>query len=140
MQGNKFFIMLSFYRRVYSTINQAYFVLIFKYQSKGTENIRKPMRFSQHKIFVTQTSVEKNTSVKFTCHYITKLFQQHTCRCKSGLNRSPWAQHGRGVTLVTHPNLVPTSIMNRSYIPSFPWHLHGGSGTLYFTFYYALKN
>jgi hypothetical protein len=37
-----------------------------------------------------------------------------------------------GVTLSTHPHLVPRSRMSRSYNSSPPWHLHDSSGT-YFT-------
>jgi hypothetical protein len=41
----------------------------------------------------------------------------------------PGVKRGRGVTLTTHPYLVPTSGMSRSYTSSPPWRLHGGSGT-----------
>jgi hypothetical protein len=38
-------------------------------------------------------------------------------------------KRGRGVTLTTHPHLVPRSRISRSCISS-PWRLHGGSGTV----------
>jgi hypothetical protein len=38
---------------------------------------------------------------------------------------SPGVYPGRGVTLTTHPHLVPRSIMSRSYISSPPKRLHG---------------
>jgi hypothetical protein len=41
---------------------------------------------------------------------------------------------GRGVTLATHPHLVPRSRMNSIYTSSPPWHLHG-SGTALLTLY-----
>jgi hypothetical protein len=44
----------------------------------------------------------------------------------------PEVKRGRGVTLTTHPHLVQSSIMSRSYIPS-PWLLHGVTGQLYFS-------
>jgi hypothetical protein len=34
--------------------------------------------------------------------------------------RSPGVKHGRGVTLITHPHLVPISRMSRSYTSSLP--------------------
>jgi hypothetical protein len=47
---------------------------------------------------------------------------------------SPGIKRGRGVTLTTHPHLVPKSRMSRSYISSPPWRLHGLAGKLYFYF------
>jgi hypothetical protein len=44
-------------------------------------------------------------------------------------------KRSRGVTLTTHPLLVPRSRMNRSYISSLPRCLHGGSGTALFLLY-----
>jgi hypothetical protein len=44
----------------------------------------------------------------------------------------PRVKRGRGVTLTTHPRLVPRSRMSRSYISSPPWLLHGVAGQLYF--------
>jgi hypothetical protein len=41
----------------------------------------------------------------------------------------PGAKGGRGLTLTTHPHLVPRSRISRSYTSSPPWHLHWGSGT-----------
>jgi hypothetical protein len=38
---------------------------------------------------------------------------------------SPWVKRGRGVTLTTHPHLVPRLIMSRSYTSSPPMRLHG---------------
>jgi hypothetical protein len=38
---------------------------------------------------------------------------------------SPGLKHGRGMTLTTHPHLVPRSRMGRSYTSSPPKHLHG---------------
>jgi hypothetical protein len=40
---------------------------------------------------------------------------------------SPGVKRGRGVTLTTHPLLVPRSRMSRSYTSSPPWLLHNGS-------------
>jgi hypothetical protein len=37
----------------------------------------------------------------------------------------PGIKHGQGLTLTTHPLLVPRSQMSRSYISSPPKHLHG---------------
>jgi hypothetical protein len=40
----------------------------------------------------------------------------------------PGAKRGRGVTLTTHPHLVPKSRMSRSYTPlppTLPWHVMG---------------
>jgi hypothetical protein len=46
----------------------------------------------------------------------------------------PGVKHGQGMTLTTHPNLVPRSRMSKSYTSFPPCYLHGGSGTalLYF--------
>jgi hypothetical protein len=41
----------------------------------------------------------------------------------------PWIKGGRGVTLITHPHVVPRSRMSRSCISSPYCRLHGGSGT-----------
>jgi hypothetical protein len=38
---------------------------------------------------------------------------------------SPGVKRGRGMTLTTHPHLVPRSSMSRSYISSPPKRLHG---------------
>jgi len=38
---------------------------------------------------------------------------------------SPGVKRGRGVTLTTHPHLVPRSGMSRSYTSSPPKRLHG---------------
>jgi hypothetical protein len=38
---------------------------------------------------------------------------------------SPGVKRGRGVTLTTHPYLVPRSLMSRSYTSSPPKRLHG---------------
>jgi hypothetical protein len=38
---------------------------------------------------------------------------------------SPGVKRGRGVTLTTHPHLVPRSRMSRSYTSSPPKRLHG---------------
>jgi hypothetical protein len=38
---------------------------------------------------------------------------------------SPGLKRGRGVTLTTHPHLVPRSSMSRRYIPSTPKRLRG---------------
>jgi hypothetical protein len=43
----------------------------------------------------------------------------------------PGVKRGRGMTLTTHPHLVPRSRMSRSYIFSLPWRLHGGRGTAF---------
>jgi hypothetical protein len=37
----------------------------------------------------------------------------------------PGTKHGRGVTLTTHPHVVPRSRMSRSYASSPPKHHHG---------------
>jgi hypothetical protein len=37
----------------------------------------------------------------------------------------PGAKRGRGVTLTTHPHLVPRSGKSRSYTSTSPKHLHG---------------
>jgi hypothetical protein len=49
----------------------------------------------------------------------------------------PVVKRGRGVTLTTHPHLVPRSRIGRSYISSPPSRLHGGSGTALLYFYWA---
>jgi hypothetical protein len=50
------------------------------------------------------------------------------------LHLSRGVNRGRGVTLTTHPHLMPRSRMS-SYNPSPPWRLHSGSGSaLLFTF------
>jgi hypothetical protein len=41
----------------------------------------------------------------------------------------PGVERSWGVTLTTHPHLVPRSIMRRSYITSPSWQLHGGNRT-----------
>jgi hypothetical protein len=46
---------------------------------------------------------------------------------------SPEVKCGRRVTLITHPHLVPRSIMSRSYTASPSWSLRGVAGHLYFT-------
>jgi hypothetical protein len=38
---------------------------------------------------------------------------------------SQGVQRRRGVTLTTHPHIVPTSIMSRGYTSSHPKSLHG---------------
>jgi hypothetical protein len=45
---------------------------------------------------------------------------------------SPGVKRGRGVTLTTHPNVVPRTRMSMIYIFSFPWRLHSVVGQLYF--------
>jgi hypothetical protein len=45
---------------------------------------------------------------------------------------SPGVKRGRGVTLITHSDLVPRSRMSRSCASSPPCHLHDGSGTGFF--------
>jgi hypothetical protein len=61
----------------------------------------------------------------------------HPASCPMG-TVGPFSRvkHGRGVTLITHPHLVPKSRTSMSYIASLPWHLHGARGTdlLYFVF------
>jgi hypothetical protein len=44
----------------------------------------------------------------------------------------PKVKRGQGVTLTTHPHLVPRSRMNTSYISTLPWRLHGDRGQLDF--------
>jgi hypothetical protein len=46
----------------------------------------------------------------------------------------PGVKLGRGVTLTTHPHLVPRWRMSGSYSSSRPWRLHCGSGSA-FTLY-----
>jgi hypothetical protein len=43
----------------------------------------------------------------------------------------PGGKAWRGVTLTTHPHLVPRSGMSRRYSSSPPWRLHGCSGTYF---------
>jgi hypothetical protein len=45
---------------------------------------------------------------------------------------SPGVKRGRGVTLTTHPHVVPRTRMSMRYIFSFPWRLHSVAGRLYF--------
>jgi hypothetical protein len=52
---------------------------------------------------------------------------------------SPGVKPGRGVTLITHPRLVPRSIMSRGYISFPPWRLHGVAVQLYFTLYERIR-
>jgi hypothetical protein len=42
----------------------------------------------------------------------------------------PGIKRGRGVTLTTHPHVVPRSRMSRSYIPFTLWRLYGGCLTV----------
>jgi hypothetical protein len=59
--------------------------------------------------------------------------EAHPASCTMGTGCSlPGVKRGLGVTLTTHPHLVPRSRMSRSHTFP-PWCLHGGSGTA-FTF------
>jgi hypothetical protein len=50
----------------------------------------------------------------------------HPASCTMGTGvLSPGLKSGRGVTLTTHPHLVPRSSMSRSYTSSSPKRLHG---------------
>jgi hypothetical protein len=50
----------------------------------------------------------------------------HPASCTMGTGvLSPGLKRGRGVTLTTHPHLVPRSSMSRSYTSSPPKRLHG---------------
>jgi hypothetical protein len=50
----------------------------------------------------------------------------HPASCKMGTGSPfPGKKRGRGVTLTTHPHLVPKSRMSRSYISSPPKGHHG---------------
>jgi hypothetical protein len=50
----------------------------------------------------------------------------HPASCTMGTGvLSPGVKRGRGVTLTTHPHLVPRSGMSRSYTSSPPKRLHG---------------
>jgi hypothetical protein len=51
----------------------------------------------------------------------------------------PGAKRGRGVTLTTHPHLVPRSLMSRSYTSSPPLRLHGRIVGLFYL-YLLLSN
>jgi hypothetical protein len=46
---------------------------------------------------------------------------------------SPGLKGSQGVTLTTHPHLVPRSWLSRSYTSSLPSRLHDGTGTASFT-------
>jgi hypothetical protein len=53
-------------------------------------------------------------------------FGAHPAPCTMGTGGPfPAAKHGRGVTLTTHPYLLPRSWMSRSYTSSPPKRLHG---------------
>jgi hypothetical protein len=63
--------------------------------------------------------------------------EAHPASCPMGTGVPfPRVKHGRGVTLPTRLNLVPSSRMSRSYTSCLLWHLRGGSGTalLFVTF------
>jgi hypothetical protein len=45
----------------------------------------------------------------------------------------PGVEGGQGVTLTTHPYLVPKSRMSRGYTSSLHWCLNGVAALLYFT-------
>jgi hypothetical protein len=50
----------------------------------------------------------------------------HPASCTMGTGgSSPGAKRGRGVTVTTHPHLVPRSRLSRSYNSSPPKHHHG---------------
>jgi hypothetical protein len=50
----------------------------------------------------------------------------HPASCSMGTGvLSPGLKRGRGVTLTTHPHLMPRSRMSRSYTSSPPKRLHG---------------
>jgi hypothetical protein len=52
--------------------------------------------------------------------------EAHPASCKMGTGcLFPGAKRGRGVTLTTHPHLVPRSRMSRSYTSSPPKRHHG---------------
>jgi hypothetical protein len=52
--------------------------------------------------------------------------EAHPASCTMGTGGPfPGAKRGRGVTLTTHPHLVPMSGMSRSYISSPPKRLRG---------------
>jgi hypothetical protein len=54
--------------------------------------------------------------------------QAYPASCTMGTGGpSPGAKHGRGVTLTTHPHLVPRSRISWSYSSSPLWHLHGAA-------------
>jgi succinate dehydrogenase/fumarate reductase cytochrome b subunit len=64
------------------------------------------------------------------------LSEAHPASCTMGTwGPFPAVKRNRGVTLTTHPLLVPRSRMNRSYISSLPRCLHGGSGAALFLLY-----
>jgi hypothetical protein len=50
--------------------------------------------------------------------------QPASCTMRTG-GPFPGAKCGRGVTLTTHPHLVPRSVMSRSYTSSHPKRHHG---------------
>jgi hypothetical protein len=64
-------------------------------------------------------------NVKKVCNFnsATWLFLSDQPRLLS--NGYPGVKDGRGVTLTTHPHLVPRSRMSRSYTSSPPKRLHG---------------
>jgi hypothetical protein len=56
--------------------------------------------------------------------------EAHLASCPKGTGGPfPGSKRCWGVTLTTHPHLVPRSRMSRIYIPIllYPWRLHGGS-------------
>jgi hypothetical protein len=65
--------------------------------------------------------------------YIQTRSEAHPASYPMG-TRGPFLRikHSWGMTLTTHPLLVPRSIISRSYTSSSPWCLHGGNGQLYF--------
>jgi hypothetical protein len=66
--------------------------------------------------------------------------EAHPASCKMGTGGPfPGAKRGRGVTLTTHPHLVPRSGMSRSYTSSPPKRLRGVLRDCFaFFFFFAL--
>jgi hypothetical protein len=78
------------------------------------------------------SGIQSLTAKDFTCSLCIQ-----TRPTQSPLQWVPGVKHGRGVTLTTHPHLVPRSRLSRSYLPSAPWYQCGGNGQLYVLLYGA---
>jgi hypothetical protein len=61
-------------------------------------------------------------------------FEVHPASCTMGtIGPFPGIKGGRGVTLTTHPHLVPKSRLSKSDKSSLSCRMHGGSGTALLT-------
>jgi hypothetical protein len=68
----------------------------------------------------------------FSSNLCVQTGSDHPASCTMGTGGPfPGAKRGRGVTLTTHPHLVPRSRMSRSYTSSPPKLHHGGTVLLF---------